>query len=254
MNETKKSGIYCIENIVNCKKYIGQSIDIEERWKKHVSELKHGRHYNDYLQNSWYKYGENNFKFYILEYCNIDILDDREIYWINFYNTISRDNGYNLKSGGQNGGSRYSEQSRKKMSLAHKEFFKNEENIEMLRKNALAMWSDKDYHKSRCGENHPLYGKKLSDDTRKKISNSSKGKKKPSRTKEHCKAISESKKGKPSPNKDTTPVRCIELDLMFEDAITAGKKLGIKSPNHVIDVCKKRRKTCGGYHWEFITN
>lgn len=173
----KKSGIYCIENIVNCKKYIGQSIDIEERWKKHVSELKHGRHYNDYLQNSWYKYGENNFKFYILEYCNIDILDDREIYWINFYNTISRDNGYNLKSGGQNGGSRYSEQSRKKMSLAHKEFFKNEENIEMLRKNALAMWSDKDYHKSRCGENHPLYGKNYQMTHEKKLVIQAKGRK-----------------------------------------------------------------------------
>ena len=48
MDKTKKSGIYCIENIVNHKKYIGQSIDVEERWKKHVSELKHGRHHNDY--------------------------------------------------------------------------------------------------------------------------------------------------------------------------------------------------------------
>ena len=54
------SGIYCIENIINNKKYIGQSKHINERWLKHISELNHGYHHNDYLQKSWNKYGKDN--------------------------------------------------------------------------------------------------------------------------------------------------------------------------------------------------
>lgn len=100
-----KSGIYYIENLINNKKYIGQSNNIKDRWRRHISELNKNKHHNDYLQKSWNKYGENNFMFEIIEYCSIENLDDREQYWIDFYNTMDRDFGYNLKTGGQNGGS-----------------------------------------------------------------------------------------------------------------------------------------------------
>ena len=70
MQKERKSGIYCIENIITNKKYIGQSIDVNERWRKHISELNHNYHHNDYLQKAWNKYGEDSFKFYVLEYCD----------------------------------------------------------------------------------------------------------------------------------------------------------------------------------------
>lgn len=45
-------GIYCIENKVNHKKYIGQSIEIHQRWKRHVYDLNKGVHNNKHLQDS----------------------------------------------------------------------------------------------------------------------------------------------------------------------------------------------------------
>ena len=252
MQKERKSGIYCIENMINHKKYIGQSININRRWKNHIRNLNNGCHNNVYLQNAWNKYGSDNFYFYILEQCNQEDLDAREIFYIDLFNTDDRNSGYNLKSGGQNGGSKYSEESRKKMSETHKELYKDEKNIEILKQNGLKVWANEEYRKSRSGENHPLYGKHLSEDIRKKISDSNKGKAKPPRTKKHCDAISNAKLGKDPPNKNNTPVKCIELNQIFKDAITAGKELNIKCPNHVIDVCNGRRKTCGGYHFEFI--
>ena len=91
-------GIYCIENIINNKKYIGQSINIEERQRKHREALRNNRHENDHLQKSWNKYGEYNFKHYILETCEPDQLNDREIYYIKLYDTLN--SGYNLTEGG----------------------------------------------------------------------------------------------------------------------------------------------------------
>nr|DAP40160.1 MAG TPA: intron associated endonuclease [Caudoviricetes sp.] len=233
MNKIRKSGIYCIENTVNQKKYIGQSTDVEERWRKHVSELKHGHHHNDYLQKSWNKYGENNFKFYILEYCDINILDDREIYWINFYNTISRDNGYNLKSGGQNGGSILSKYSKEKLRESIKNSYNNSNLREIRSFNALAQWNNPKIKEKITGENNGMYGRHHTDEVKKKIS--------------------ELNKGKPSPRRNKTPVFCIELNKKFLDATTAATELSIDSCG-ILKVCRKERKTCGGYHWEFITN
>lgn len=48
-----KSGIYCIKNIVNNKMYIGQSQDIMDRWSKHLTALKCGKHENKYLQSAY---------------------------------------------------------------------------------------------------------------------------------------------------------------------------------------------------------
>ena len=76
-----------IKNNINDKSYVGQSINIENRWTHHKSELNNNKHINDYLQNAWNKYGEHSFEFIIIEECTLDHIDEREIYWIDYYKT-----------------------------------------------------------------------------------------------------------------------------------------------------------------------
>lgn len=92
------SGIYSITNIQNGKKYIGQTQDLSNREKVHFVRLKGGYHENRKLQNAVNKYGLENFKFEILERCDVELLDERECYYIDFYDSLN--NGYNLNIGG----------------------------------------------------------------------------------------------------------------------------------------------------------
>lgn len=94
------TGIYKITNKTNGKVYIGQSRDINTRWHNHKRELNSNRHHNSYLQSSWNKYGEANFLFSLIEVCNANELDDREMYWISYYNSNNASFGYNLTAGG----------------------------------------------------------------------------------------------------------------------------------------------------------
>ena len=87
-------GIYQIE--VNGKKYIGQSIDIEERIKGHKRKLKKNKHENIYLQRAYNKYKE--FKWEVLAECKKESLNNLESYYVEFYDTKST--GYNMIDGG----------------------------------------------------------------------------------------------------------------------------------------------------------
>ena len=58
--------VYCIENTLNNKKYIGRSSYGNKRISEHIRSLKKGSHYNDYLQRSWNLDGESSFIFYIV--------------------------------------------------------------------------------------------------------------------------------------------------------------------------------------------
>lgn len=89
-------GIYLITNKVNGKKYVGQSIDIEERWKSHIWESKKSEYI---IHRAMRKYGIDNFDFSILEECSVDKLNEREIYWISELDTYN--NGYNMTIGGE---------------------------------------------------------------------------------------------------------------------------------------------------------
>lgn len=88
-------GIYMYENKQNHKKYIGQSTNIERRKKEHLLNPSPYSYFDKELK----KIGENNFNFYILEECKPEELDQKEIYWIDYYDSYN--SGYNLCKGGQ---------------------------------------------------------------------------------------------------------------------------------------------------------
>lgn len=100
MGTERICGIYCINNIINNKKYIGQSININKRWKSHISALNNNRHYNFHLQQAWNKYGSKNFEFNVIEICDKSLLNEREVYWIEKFNSLEL--GYNATMGGDN--------------------------------------------------------------------------------------------------------------------------------------------------------
>ena len=89
-------GIYLIENKTNNKKYVGSSIEINVRIMKHKYSLRRNYHANNYLQNSYNKYGEDNFEFSVLTLCDETELIDKENYYINKFNSNDLTVGYNL--------------------------------------------------------------------------------------------------------------------------------------------------------------
>ena len=228
-----KSGIYYIENLINNKKYIGQSNNIKDRWRRHISELNKNKHHNDYLQKSWNKYGENNFMFEIIEYCSIENLDDREQYWIDFYNTMDRDFGYNLKTGGQNGGSIMSDETKEKMSISVKNSYNNSNLRKTRSLNALEQWANPIIKEKILGKNNGMYGKHHSEESKKKMSEHSKGRK--------------------SWRRNTTPILCVETNIKYDDATDVKNKLGYDSSG-ILKACRGEFKTSYGYHWKFIND
>lgn len=97
-------GIYKITNLINGKSYIGQSTKIKTRLREHFTGafLFSYEEYNTPLHQAIRKYGKNNFSYEILEECLKEKLNEREIYWIEYYHTyINTGLGYNLTKGGQ---------------------------------------------------------------------------------------------------------------------------------------------------------
>jgi group I intron endonuclease len=113
-------GVYCIENVVNNKKYIGKSIDIFLRFSQHKKDLIENRHFNAHLQYSFNKYGIKNFIFYIIEECGKDVFGEREKYYVKMYKTKNPEYGYNKTDGGEGiCGYRHTEESKKKTSVSN---------------------------------------------------------------------------------------------------------------------------------------
>lgn len=93
----KKAGIYRITNINNSKIYIGSAKNLAKRQTQHFSNLKHNRHTNKYLQNSYNKNGVDSFVFEIIQYVdNIENLIFYEQQWINLTYCYNKKYGYNL--------------------------------------------------------------------------------------------------------------------------------------------------------------
>jgi group I intron endonuclease len=91
-------GIYKITSPSN-KIYIGQSVNLKTRFRKYkYLNCKRQTH----LYNSFVKYGVENHKFEIIEECSLEQLNEREIYWGNYFNVLDK-NGLNLRLGDARG-------------------------------------------------------------------------------------------------------------------------------------------------------
>lgn len=125
MEDIKNIGyIYKITNLINGKCYIGQtSRTIEERFKQHLKDSKKEERINYPLYRAFNKYGLNNFEIIEIEKCEIEKLNEREVYWIDYYNSFY--DGYNQTLGGEGSST---------LNLDEKEVIKKYEELRTLSK------------------------------------------------------------------------------------------------------------------------
>ena len=98
-------GIYCFRNMINQKCYIGQAVNLRNRFKQHMFNFKNMR-YDNPLYKAFAKYGLEQFEYLILEYVEMqdnikDILDTLEKKYISEHNSYKQ--GYNQTIGGDYG-------------------------------------------------------------------------------------------------------------------------------------------------------
>ena len=90
--------IYCLENHLTDKMYIGKTVDFKDRMRKYAT----GHCHKGALRNAILKYGWQHFSVKVVEEIPIEDLDDAERFWIAFLDT-KVPNGYNLQDGGEGG-------------------------------------------------------------------------------------------------------------------------------------------------------
>lgn len=175
--------VYKITNLINNKCYIGKdSKGIDCRYKSHIRLLKRNKHSNTHLQKSWNKYGEENWKYTILENSSsVDVLNEMETYFIKEFCSNYADSGYNKTTGGEE--NIFSEESRRKISQNNSRYWKNKkftqehrEKLSNSKKGSIAWNKGKqlsDSHKKHLsenhadfsGKNHPFFGKHHTDES-----------------------------------------------------------------------------------------
>ena len=91
--------IYRIWNDINDKSYIGKTIySVAERWNQHKKDRKRRRCEKRPLYAAMNKYGVEHFHIETIEECSIETLNEREMYWVVYYDAY--ENGYNATRGG----------------------------------------------------------------------------------------------------------------------------------------------------------
>ena len=93
-----RTGVYKLTNLINQKVYIGQAVDIGERFKQHIKCGLGIDTPSNMLYAAMLKDGVENFTFEVLEECERGQLNDREKYYIDFYR--AQEHGYNMSRGG----------------------------------------------------------------------------------------------------------------------------------------------------------
>jgi group I intron endonuclease len=163
-------GIYRILNLVTGLFYIGSAATILSRWANHKSRLKKNTHDNIYLQRAWNKYGEEAFKFEVIEEIQDEnqLIQREQFYLDTFQCFADLGKGYNiLKEAGHTVGFKFSEETKALWSKQRTGRKHTEEAKELIRKHAL-QYRHSEESKKRISESN--MGKhNISEDRRQKI-------------------------------------------------------------------------------------
>ena len=210
----KISGIYCILNTVNSKRYIGKSNNIYKRWSDEKSALKRHAFHNIHFQRAWDKYGADSFEWSIIDICEESILMQKEVEWIKYYDAYTK--GYNQTLGGEGSvGLVCSEEKRQKLRKSHsgdKDYRKYVYCVELNQeywgaKEAERQLSQYGVHSSevsRCCRRLSVYAGRL-----------------PNGTKLHWCYMEDLDDFKIPITTNSIPVYCIELNCFYENPTTA---------------------------------
>lgn len=183
-----KSGIYAIRHIASGRVYIGSAVDLNRRRREHFRKLCAGSHCNSKLQNAWNKYGEDEFEFDVLEFCQKDVLILREQALIDTFDSVV--SGFNiLPIAGNTLGYRHSDETKRKLSSANSGYRHSEEAKESMRGRVVS-------DETRNALSIAHMGREMPQSQRDAIGRAHKGRK---RTPEECAAISKGKTGKSRP-------------------------------------------------------
>ena len=229
--------IYKITNLENDKIYIGQTQrSLKERMAEHCRNI-----CPCYIDRAIKKHGVENFKVEIVEECNnIDELNEREKFWISYFD-CKFPNGYNLADGG-------------KGSLGHSTPPDVLARLSRLRKGRKippeqrakisATLKGKIFsEETRAKISAAKMGHTVSDETRAKLAAANFGKKASAETRAKMSASSKSKR----------KVRCIEINKEFSSMKEAFEWARIS--RHVLTcACRDKSYVAGGYHWEYADN
>ena len=274
INDKQKFSFSCIylwKNLINGKLYVGQTQNFYQRAKQY----QRNKEKNRIIGKAINKYGFDNFDISILEKdVPLDKLDEREQYWMDYYQSYDLNIGYNLCSeAGTTRGFKHSEETKQALSQNHKQFYIDHP------------------EKIRRGKDNPAYGRHItpenskkmserlignqyakgshwvmSDETKEKISRAMKGKqnclgrKLSAETKAKIaesnrrRIISETSKKKMSEShmgKTCRKVLCVETGKVYESIKDASIAVNVDGST-ISKCCRGKQKTAGGFHWQYV--
>ena len=212
------SCIYLWTNLVNGKKYVGQTTCFHRRMKTYRHTYP-----NAYMEHAVNKHGLDNFDITILERdVPLDKLDEREQYWLDYYQSYDADKGYNIcKVAGTTEGVTHTEEWCQKHSEWLKDKWATDEDYRKFWHDKMSGENNYFYGKDFSGELNPMYGKHHSQTTKDKLS----------------KVIGKS-------------VRCVETGDVYTSITRAAQAIGVT--RCVVSEALHKGYRAGGYHWEFV--
>jgi group I intron endonuclease len=266
--------IYCAQNKISKKIYIGQTVKtLEKRIEQHLKDMKRRK---SYFYSALLLYGKDGFVWNKIDVANTKKeLNDKEQYWIRYYQSSNKEQGYNLTIGGD-GGPQTDLEVLERMRKASSGRHPSEETRKLLSERGK---------KSKIGKLNPMYGKipwnkgkklgpisnkhkellstlftgkKRSKEIGEKISKALKGR---VLSKEHknkirmirlgTKASIETKNKMSKSNTSKKAIKCVETNIVYESVCEANRLTGIGKES-IRQCCKGKQKTAGKFNWKYI--